>query len=256
MIGVLEAAFLDFLTLAVLLGAAASASLWAQARGWRGGVVVLCGAAAASLLLFFRLYALDLPDGRTLASVMQESLSAVVSHQVEAYQKAGLPADRIREYKDYVEGIYLRFFPGSVGALCLFIGLLSYYPLGWLFSRISPRIPVPQPYREFAVPEPLVFVLALAVGLWAYGMKLGAGEVFATWGGSLVVFLAVFYFLEGMGVVSFFFWRWRLRPLFRFFLYALIILSFDMRMLAVLGLLDLWLDFRRLRPQPKDNATA
>ncbi len=245
MVGLLLGVIVQVFTLLALLGVATIVSVWAQWRGARGAWVVLLGSLAAGLLVFAALFGVTLSDGRFLFLGMREWLGEAL----DALSKNGLRPEQVAQLQQ-VRVYYLRLLPGFIAASCLFIGLLAYYPVGALLSRWNSRVRRPEPFREFAVPEPLVFGLILSVGLLAYGVWSDPDGRVTTWGGCLGIFFGNLYFLQGLGVASFFFWRWKLRPLIRFSIYFLIFFSNSAPAIALMGMMDLWLDFRKLRVPP------
>jgi uncharacterized protein YybS (DUF2232 family) len=113
-----------------------------------------------------------------------------------------------------------------------------FYLLGW-------AKPDPPLYRWMA-PEWLVFVL------------LGAGFVMLVpvsmarlIGLNLLLVVALLYFCQGVAVVASWFHRLGLPRLLRLVGYPLLFLNPFFFLIVTLGLMDLWLDFRRLH-QPKD----
>jgi uncharacterized protein YybS (DUF2232 family) len=102
------------------------------------------------------------------------------------------------------------------------------------------------PLYHWAAPEWLIFVL------------LGAGSLLLVpvtgarfFGLNLLMVVAVIYFCQGVAVVATWFHRLGLPRLLRMIGYPLLFLNPFFFLIITLGLLDLWLDFRRLH-QPKD----
>jgi uncharacterized protein YybS (DUF2232 family) len=69
---------------------------------------------------------------------------------------------------------------------------------------------------------------------------------------NLMVVLAVLYFCQGMAVVANWFNRLRLPRILRVVGYPLMFLNPLVFLIITLGVLDIWLDFRRLHQQPGD----
>jgi hypothetical protein len=102
------------------------------------------------------------------------------------------------------------------------------------------------PLYHWAAPEWLVFLLLTAGFLLL--IPVSGAKFF---GLNLFLVVALFYFGQGMAIVSTWFHRLGLpRPL-RVFGYPLLFLNPFFILIVVLGLMDLWFDFRRLH-QPRD----
>jgi uncharacterized protein YybS (DUF2232 family) len=102
------------------------------------------------------------------------------------------------------------------------------------------------PLYHWAAPEWLIFVL-LGSGFLLLVPVNGA----RFFGLNLLMVVAVLYFCQGVAVVATWFNRLGLPRLLRMVGYPLLFLNPFFFVIITLGLLDLWLDFRRLH-QPKD----
>jgi hypothetical protein len=241
---------LELLFAAALFGVAVAASVWTQWRGGRGAVAVLFGALAPALVLAALLFGVRGPDGQMAYREVKTEASAFFQSQADVLLKNGsLPADRLDASRQFLEKIYVDLLPGWIASTCLLLGLMAYYFSGRLLSRLSSRVPSPPPYRSMTFPEPLVFGLILAVGFLAIAPITPQREILNVWGGCLLVAFGTLYFMVGTAVMSHFLWKWRLHPLLRVALYALMFLTpSSIPALGLLGVLDLWMDFRRIKP--------
>ncbi len=102
------------------------------------------------------------------------------------------------------------------------------------------------PLSRWAAPEWLIFVL-LGAGFLLLVPVTGA----RFFGMNLLMVVVVLYFCQGVAVVATWFQRLGLPRLLRMIGYPLLFLNPFFFVIITLGLLDLWLDFRRLH-QPKD----
>jgi uncharacterized protein YybS (DUF2232 family) len=102
------------------------------------------------------------------------------------------------------------------------------------------------PLYHWMVPEWLIFVL-LGAGFLLLVPVSGARFC----GLNLLMMVAVLYFCQGVAVVATWFHRLGLPRLLRMIGYPLLFLNPFFFVIITLGLMDLWLDFRRLH-QPKD----
>ena len=144
-----------------------------------------------------------------------------------------------------VEALLQRLLPGLLVTNLALVAWLNVvlsrqmiFLLGW--GAADP------PLYHWAAPEWLIFVL------------LGAGSLLLVpvtgarfFGLNLLMVVAVLYFCQGVAVVATWFHRLGLPRLLRMIGYPLLFLNPFFFLIITLGLLDLWLDFRRLH-QPKD----
>jgi uncharacterized protein YybS (DUF2232 family) len=102
------------------------------------------------------------------------------------------------------------------------------------------------PLFHWEAPERLIFVL-LGAGFLLLVPVAGARYV----GLNLLMVVAVLYFCQGVAVVATWFHRLGLPRFLRIIGYPLLFLNPFFFLIITLGLMDLWLDFRRLH-KPKD----
>jgi uncharacterized protein YybS (DUF2232 family) len=146
---------------------------------------------------------------------------------------------------DQVKVVLQRLLPGLMVTNMALMAWLNVvltrqlvFLLGW--GRPDP------PLYHWTAPEWLVFVL-LAGGFLLLVPVPGA----RFFGLNLLLVVAVLYFCQGVAVVATWFHRLGLPRLLRMIGYPLLFLHPFFFLIITLGLMDLWLDFRRLH-QPKD----
>ena len=138
-----------------------------------------------------------------------------------------------------------RLLPGLVivnGGLTVWLNVVLSrqvaYLLGW--GQEEP------PLYYWSAPEWLIFVV-LAAGFLLIVPVAGV-RVFSL---NLLMVMGLCYFFQGMAVVAALFHRWGLPRLLRLLGYLLIFLNPFVFLIITLGLMDLWLDFRRLQQPGK-----
>lgn len=122
----------------------------------------------------------------------------------------------------------------NIGFLNLVYHVRKAQKLGWDFRRLQ-------------IPSGCLWALIAAGSLFfldVYAFKWGWPKIIAA---NLLVASAFVYFIQGLGILAFFLGRYSL--LFRFAIYGLLLLFFQMLSWVVfgLGLADAWFDFRRLQ---------
>jgi hypothetical protein len=241
---------LELLFSAALLGAAASASAWGLWRGWRLSSSVLLGALAPALLMAALLVGATGPEGRPYYQQMRSEARVFFESQSAELLKSGqVPADRIEASRAFLEKFYVELLPGWMASLCLLLGWVGTSLSGRLLSKLSSRVASPPPFQLFVWPEPFVFGLIVSIGILAVAPLMGDRAVWGLVGGCLLVLFGTAYFMVGLAITTFFFGKWKLHPFLRLLLYvALFMTPSSVPALSLLGVLDLWVDFRKLKP--------
>ncbi len=165
----------------------------------------------------------------TLASLYQQ-----MAPMYETYLKR-IPAFKLNQDTiTWIQQFMLRYQSaiwGSIQLAGIFFGFL-------LFNKTSlMKLPV----RLIKLPYALVFLMIAAMGLSLY-------PVTRIWGINLLICMSIIYLIQGTAVLSFawgdFFSKARLL---RTFLIMAIILNYPILILiALIGLLDVWFDFRKI----------
>jgi len=213
---------------------------------------------APALFILVLLSAVKGPDGRAYYYQMRTDATAFFQSQSDLLVKSGnIPADRVETSRKFLEKFYVELLPGWMASTCLMLGWLAFSLTARVLSRLSDRFPPPEPFRNFTFPEPLIFGLILAVGLLAAAPLLVSHESLNVWGGCLTVTFGTLYFMSGLAVTSHFFWKWNLHPVLRLMLYlALFLTPSSVPAMGVLGVLDVWVDFRKLKPKPVEDKSG
>jgi len=142
-------------------------------------------------------------------------------------------------------GAVLRVRPAIEFVTLLLTVVLAYWASLWGGRRLQLSLPAALPFHLWRPWEELIWLLiaALALGL------IGSGwiEDLAL---NLMVVMLVLYAVQGLAVVRFYVWRLGFSWLVELLLYAALVFisGLGVILLAGLGLLDTWFDWRRLRP--------
>ncbi|MCF8059669.1 MAG: YybS family protein [Bacteriovoracaceae bacterium] len=174
---------------------------------------------------------------------------------------AGVPGEQLRQLKDVMENPSLVVDPiMNYGTGFIFVGVLLSF---WVGTFVALRMaPLWKPFHDyeydiktltgfqmpFQVVWPLIFGLVLAVG-HAYGFVGDWAEVL---GYNTLLILGIFYFFQGFGVFSELLTYWQffgfLRSMVIFFA---VIMAYQI--LALVGVLDTWVNFRRFFNKKNDE---
>jgi uncharacterized protein YybS (DUF2232 family) len=234
-----------------ILAVASLASTWGLLRGLKPGQAVLAGALGAAL--FWAVIFIFIQSGATTSVplLIQKAMEQVDQGQVPKPFNATPESTRL--YQDFVKNYMILAFPGWIASMCLVLGLLSYYLSSFMLSRVTSRITGPVAFRQWVIPEPLVFGLLAGgilklVGHW---LKLGPWADIVS--NNLLVFFLGLYTLGGLSIVSFFLHKWRFPAILRILGYVVLLQMFET--ICALGVLDVWFDFRKLKTSPPEPAT-
>jgi hypothetical protein len=110
-----------------------------------------------------------------------------------------------------------------------------------LLNRMRPGYLPWKPFRQWRLPDWLIWPL-IGAGV----MLLGSGEGTATLALSLLLLCGLLYFFQGLGVFIHLLDRWKVPLALRLVFYGMLIVqSYGLLFIALLGLADVWIDFRR-----------
>ncbi|MGH7856316.1 MAG: DUF2232 domain-containing protein, partial [Candidatus Binatia bacterium] len=167
---------------------------------------------------------------------------------LEIYRQAGVAPNRIDQLQEatgnFVDGM-VRLAPAVVVIALGVTVFLNLMLVRWRQSRAG-TFPIFGDLTRWQAPWPLVWVLIAA----GYAAVVLSGPLHTAALNVFVVTLAV-YFLQGVAVVQFHLDRWRLPWWMRAILWSVVAVEWLLgAAVGLLGVFDLWVDFRRLTPRP------
>lgn len=170
---------------------------------------------------------------------------------LEVYHQAGMEGDRLEQLNEgtaVLVDILVRLAPAlhvvGVGTVVLLNLLL----VEWRQWRLG-RAPAFGDLSRWKCPVPVVWAL-IASG---YGLFLPLSIARSVAENLFAVVLAV-YFFQGLAIVQFYFHRWKSPIWMRSLLYVFVIVEWLVASgIVLLGVFDLWGDFRRLTPRPVEE---
>lgn len=196
--------------------------------------------------------ALLVPLGAVVAARMGESLTGLVSTLVAAevsaaeklYPSMQLPPEQLIELQkigemliEWVPRLYPAFLTVSLGGVMLVLAL-------GLRRLADGRMLLPGPsFSEWKLPEQMVWgVIAAGFALVIPWQPLKVGAL------NVLIVLLPLYFLQGMAVIATFLAKRKMPMFVRGMVYLLIVILNPLPLLVtVLGVTDLWVDFRKPR---------
>ena len=233
--------FLNLLAMGVVL-----ASLQSRGVGAPQAIIytVLALSGVAGLIFLGQALYLGLAPQDLLAQKTAEIMASVAKILGDAGGSSGtlVPSIASGDVKDLLE----RLLPGLMVANLALVAWLNVVLARQLYTLLGWGKPEP-PLYQWAAPEWLIFPLLGAGFLLLVPV---AAVRFA--GLNLLLVLAVLYFSQGLAVVATWFHRLGLPRVLRMIGYPLMFLNPVFFVIITLGLMDLWLDFRRLH-RPKES---
>lgn len=169
-------------------------------------------------------------------------INTSISHTATLYEKSGLKGDELQNLQQGLQqaGQLLgRVYPAMVVFGQLVIVIVNVLAMGALARRW--QLPVPlNDFRQFRNPDQLIWVVIAA------GFTMLIDNDAVTRGALNVLLVGLFaYFIQGMAIMAHFFARFAVSRIAKFFFYLFLVLQPYLTIgVAVLGLFDLWGNFR------------
>ena len=139
-----------------------------------------------------------------------------------------------------------RILPGLLAVMSMFTVWLNMALINNLCGRLTSSAPWGA-HATWRLPDHLVWLPIGAVVVALFGQ-----DALQNAGGWLIMISSTLYFFQGLAVLMALFERWRLPPFVRMILYfAVFLQTYGLILIALLGLLDVWCNFRKTK---KTNA--
>lgn len=204
-----------------------------------------------SWLLFWSLYGMF--TGTNPYLDLLTGMDALLEQLIAAYRtNSELSVDVLYSIGQIIADtreILPKILPGLLAGMILVTVSLNMLISGALVRRLVPEKAPWPPYSEWRLPDKAVWLLIFAFIL----LLVGTGGVKST-GLSLLLVSGMMYFFQGAAVVVHVLNRWNLPRAFRFFAYVLLLFQrYGMLLVAIVGIADIWADFRRLNHEEKNN---
>lgn len=142
-----------------------------------------------------------------------------------------------------------RILPGVLGCTVIFTVWINLAAGNNVLRKVSADRAPWQRYASWQLPDQLVWVpIAAAIAVL---LASGSLQNLAIW---IALCSCLVFFFQGLAVFIYLLEKWRVPLIFRFMLYfMLIIQSYGLVILAVLGIGDVWIDLRKQRSDSKEQ---
>ena len=193
--------------------------------------------------------AFSLVTGTDLHAKVTQGVEASIAQTAQLYQKAGVKGDELKVMQDSMHqagALIVTIYPALITVALAVVACLNLLVLSQVASRV--RLPVYLgDFRKYRNPEPLVWLLIAA----GFGMLVPQNMVYLASLNVLIVVCAC-YAVQGLAVISHFFRKYAVPKLIRLITCLLFIFQpFMVLAVALLGIFDLWGDFRS--PNKQEN---
>lgn len=215
-------------------------------RGWSIESFV-AGTAMGMLAAAFAVLMYSFGSLSTLQQVLRTVLRENLEVSLKVYEKVGFSGEGLDVLKDRAPQIIdmvLRMMPALVFVGFVGVILINLFFLYRRFPAYRSLLISTGDVREWKSPEWLVWCLILS-GFFLFLPGWETAKAFAL---NFFLVIAVFYFLQGLAIIAYYFHHKNVPYFLRSLAYVLIVFEQFFTIFVVgLGLFDLWGDFRRLK---------
>jgi len=172
---------------------------------------------------------------------------------IEIYRTSSdLPADvlyKLEQVVTEIQEFLPRVLPGLLAGSVIITVWLNQIIGNNLLLRLRPDKAAWPRYSRWKLPDKLVWLVIASAAL----SLVGSGTVKNT-GYCLVIVSVILYFFQGMAIFIHLLDRWKVPVYLRIILYLIIaVQSYGLLLLAIIGIADIWLDFRKLARDEETN---
>jgi uncharacterized protein YybS (DUF2232 family) len=178
-------------------------------------------------------------------SALMHSLQDGLDVSLNVYrQNESMPVDTlivVEQMINQMKVVLPKILPAILISFVIFTVWLTMVLGNRLALRYCGRSPWPA-YKFWKVPEKLIWA-EIVSGMLA----LIPIEPFGTIGINLLILVSVVFIFQGIALLVYFFDKWNMPVIFRLFLYTIAVIQLSgMVLLLVVGMADIWFNFRRL----------
>jgi len=196
-----------------------------------------------SLVGAFLLYSAH-AQNTTIAQIIKSYVAEAIQYNLEMYSRLPLGRENINlvlENSQNIIDILVRIFPSLIVVLCVFtvwfnllLGRNLLRQKGILLSRLNYL-------SNWSAPEFVIWIFIASGALIFWG-----NYQLSSLGMNLMIIVCFVYLLQGLAIISFIFQNKNAPLLFRYLIYFFIaVQQFFMLAVVAVGLLDIWVDFRK-----------
>ncbi len=178
-----------------------------------------------------------------LVSSLDEGIGEAVSYYRQSKDISADTLVILEATLNQMKVIVPLIMPSIFGSFILIITWITMILGNMLLLKTSGNAPWPE-YQYWQLPEKMIW-FAIGSGLMAL-LPIG---IFRIIGINSLVLLSIVYCFQGLSIAVFLMKKWNVPLMLRSFFYVMIIFqSFGTVVLLVVGIADIWFDFRKLKP--------
>jgi len=199
----------------------------------------------AVLILWCSLIVLhSLSAGEEPWHLVEDYIGRNIQESIQFYAQLDIPAEQIDVLKDNVKQItsfFANIFPALVLVGATFVVWLNILAAKEIFNRAGLRYPDFSDLSRWRTPDGLIWLLIGAGGLLL--VPVSFVRIVSL---NLAIVCLFAYFLQGLSIMGFLFKTKNVHRSFRILCYCLIFIQqYIILIIAAIGVLDLWVDFRK-----------
>jgi uncharacterized protein YybS (DUF2232 family) len=214
------------------------------------GRTILIATAFLLLLGFGFLFFVALSKNMGPFEMVLSYLGAHLKATLKSYEEMGIPPENVLEFEAYTKAfvdIISRIYPSLVIIGTGFAVWLNVVLSRHLFQMKNVKYPDFAPMTHWQAPEVLVWGVIIS----GFALFLSSGTVQFLSINLLIILMAI-YFFHGLSILVFFLNKYRVPSWIRIGIYVLVtIQQLFMAVLALAGLFDQWVDFRKIHRRMK-----
>lgn len=217
------------------------------ARGQSTGRAIASAVLVAGMVIAVAVLGYGIARDVDIHSQVGAAIKSSIAQSITFYEKSGIKGEELQLVKEgMVRGgeMLAQLYPALLILGETLVAGLNLLLLRRLSARLALNLPEAH-FNRFRNPDYLVWGL-IAAG-FALLVENGVVTVVAL---NVLIIAGFLYFMQGMAIVSHFFKAYAVPSLLRYLFYILLVVQAYLAIaVALLGLFDLWADFRRPRPR-------
>lgn len=214
-------------------------------RGWNAGSAIMLATVTLGILSLVGFMALAYVQGLSPAAFWEQKSQEIIRAMTATLEQSGMEVSDLRVMgfpRGDMQNLLVQVLPALALinlALVAWVNVLVVTQAARRWGWGDPG----EPLAQWTCPDWLVFCLVAA------GFALLAPPAWMRMAGlNLLVIVGFAYFCQGLAVIAALLQRYHAPWGLRFLFYVLAFVNPVILMVMILGLMDLWLDFRRLQP--------
>ena len=215
-------------------------------KDWPTGKIVLLSGLVVVVIVGLLLAFAYVESGGEMVRLLEQDLQNAISSTLKQLGSTSPETQAVENALLAAVPVIVRTIPGIMISCTLGIGWVNMLVARRYCRALSLQWCLHENLKLWKAPE---FLVWFVIG--------GGGMLLLPWGGlsmlglNLLIVLGTVFFLQGLAIVSFYFEKWKMPLLARSLIYAVLFLQqFASMLTALVGLFDIWFDFRKLVKKP------